>query len=52
MSAARRAVKAGYTDVSVMADGIMGWDAAGQPHDDRGVVSTRSDVNVAASALR
>jgi rhodanese-related sulfurtransferase len=31
-SAARRAVKAGYTDVSVMADGIMGWDAAGQPH--------------------
>lgn len=32
--AARRAVKAGYTDVSVMGDGIMGWDAAGQPHDD------------------
>lgn len=31
--AARRAVAAGYTDVSVMADGIMGWDAAGQPHD-------------------
>ena len=29
--AARRAVKAGYTDVSVMADGIAGWKAAGQP---------------------
>jgi rhodanese-related sulfurtransferase len=29
--AARRAVKAGYTDVSVMADGIMGWKSAGQP---------------------
>jgi rhodanese-related sulfurtransferase len=29
--AARRAVKAGYTNVSVMADGIMGWKAAGQP---------------------
>lgn len=32
--AARRAVAAGYTDVSVMVDGIMGWDAAGQPHND------------------
>jgi rhodanese-related sulfurtransferase len=32
--AALRAVAAGYTDVSVMADGIMGWDAAGQPHED------------------
>jgi rhodanese-related sulfurtransferase len=32
--AARRAAAAGYTDVSVMADGIMGWDAAGQPHAD------------------
>jgi rhodanese-related sulfurtransferase len=32
--AARRAVAAGYTDVSVMVDGIKGWDAAGQPHDD------------------
>jgi len=32
--AARRAVAAGYTDVSVMTDGIMGWDAAGQPHED------------------
>jgi rhodanese-related sulfurtransferase len=31
--AARRAVAAGYTNVSVMADGIKGWDAAGQPHD-------------------
>jgi rhodanese-related sulfurtransferase len=29
--AARRAVGAGYTDVSVMADGIMGWKKAGQP---------------------
>jgi rhodanese-related sulfurtransferase len=34
--AARRAVAAGYTDVSVMVDGIKGWDAAGQPHDDEG----------------
>jgi rhodanese-related sulfurtransferase len=31
--AARRAVKLGYTDVCVMGDGIMGWDAAGQPHE-------------------
>jgi len=29
--AARRAVKAGYKDVSVMADGIVGWRAAGEP---------------------
>ncbi|MGH7916459.1 MAG: rhodanese-like domain-containing protein [Candidatus Binataceae bacterium] len=29
--AARRAVKAGYKNVSVMADGIMGWKAAGEP---------------------
>jgi len=29
--AARRAVKAGYTNVSVMVDGIMGWDSAGEP---------------------
>jgi rhodanese-related sulfurtransferase len=29
--AARRAVGAGYTDVSVMADGISGWAAAGKP---------------------
>jgi rhodanese-related sulfurtransferase len=29
--AARRAVKAGYKDVSVMVDGIMGWMDAGQP---------------------
>ena len=29
--AARRAVKAGYKDVSVMADGILGWKAAGEP---------------------
>jgi len=28
--AARRAVAAGYTDVSVMADGIAGWKAAGE----------------------
>ena len=28
--AARRAVEAGYTDVSVMADGIMGWTRAGE----------------------
>ncbi len=27
--AARRAVKAGYTDVSVMADGLSGWREAG-----------------------
>jgi rhodanese-related sulfurtransferase len=30
--AARRAVNAGYTNVSVMVDGIMGWDAQGEPH--------------------
>ncbi len=29
--AARRAIGAGYTDVSVMGDGIMGWKKAGQP---------------------
>jgi rhodanese-related sulfurtransferase len=29
--AARRAVDAGYTDVNVMSDGIMGWNEAGQP---------------------
>jgi rhodanese-related sulfurtransferase len=29
--AARRAVGAGYKDVSVMSDGIMGWKKAGQP---------------------
>jgi rhodanese-related sulfurtransferase len=29
--AARRAVEAGYSDVSVMSDGIMGWSQAGQP---------------------
>jgi rhodanese-related sulfurtransferase len=28
--AARRAVNAGYKDINVMADGIMGWKAAGQ----------------------
>jgi rhodanese-related sulfurtransferase len=28
--AARRAVDAGYTDVSVMSDGIKGWIEAGQ----------------------
>jgi rhodanese-related sulfurtransferase len=29
-AAAGRAVKAGYTDVNVMADGITGWKAAGK----------------------
>jgi rhodanese-related sulfurtransferase len=29
--AARRAVKAGYTNVSVMVDGIIGWKDAGEP---------------------
>jgi len=29
--AARRATSAGYTNVSVMADGIAGWKAAGEP---------------------
>ncbi len=29
--AARRAVEAGYSDVSVMADGIRGWKDAGEP---------------------
>ena len=29
--AARRAVDAGYTDVSVLADGLQGWKAAGKP---------------------
>jgi rhodanese-related sulfurtransferase len=29
--AARRAIDAGYKDVSVMSDGIMGWKKAGQP---------------------
>ena len=29
--AARRAVKAGYRDVSVMSDGIRGWHQAGEP---------------------
>ena len=28
-AAAKRAIKAGYPNVSVMADGIMGWRAAG-----------------------
>ena len=31
--AASRAVAAGYTDVSVLRDGIKGWKAAGQPTD-------------------
>ena len=30
-SAAKKAVKAGYADVSVMADGIYGWKKAGRP---------------------
>jgi rhodanese-related sulfurtransferase len=29
--AAKMAIKAGYTDVSVMADGIEGWKKAGKP---------------------
>jgi rhodanese-related sulfurtransferase len=29
-AAARRAVKAGYKNVMVMADGIVGWKEAGQ----------------------
>jgi rhodanese-related sulfurtransferase len=29
--AASRAVKAGYSNVKVMSDGITGWKAAGQP---------------------
>lgn len=29
--AARRAVDAGYKDVSVMVDGIWGWRKAGEP---------------------
>ena len=29
--AARRAVGAGYTNVSVMVDGITGWHNAGKP---------------------
>jgi len=29
--AARRAVESGYTDVSVMSDGLKGWRAAGKP---------------------
>jgi rhodanese-related sulfurtransferase len=29
--AAGRAVEAGYKNVSVMADGLMGWKAAGEP---------------------
>ncbi|MBS2026747.1 MAG: rhodanese-like domain-containing protein [Deltaproteobacteria bacterium] len=29
--AAGRAMEAGYTDVSVMTDGLMGWKSAGQP---------------------
>jgi len=29
--AARRAVAAGYTNVSVMTDGIAGWHHAGKP---------------------
>jgi len=29
--AARRAVAAGYTNVSVMVDGITGWHNAGKP---------------------
>ncbi len=30
-AAAVRAVKAGYRDVSIMAEGIKGWKAAGKP---------------------
>ena len=31
--AARRAEAAGYTDLSVMSDGIQGWRQAGKPVD-------------------
>jgi rhodanese-related sulfurtransferase len=41
--AARRAVNAGYKDVSVMGDGIMGWKKAGQP------TATASNPNVSHS---
>jgi rhodanese-related sulfurtransferase len=30
-TAAGLAVKAGYTDVSVLSDGLLGWKKAGQP---------------------
>jgi rhodanese-related sulfurtransferase len=30
-AAAGRAVKAGYTHVSVLGDGLLGWKAAGKP---------------------
>ena len=30
-AAAKRAVKAGYKDVAVMSDGIMGWKDSGKP---------------------
>jgi rhodanese-related sulfurtransferase len=30
-AAAERALEAGYTDVNVLPDGIMGWKKAGQP---------------------
>lgn len=30
-AAAKKAVKAGYSDVAVMSDGIYGWKKAGQP---------------------
>ena len=30
-AAAKRAVAAGYTDVSVLPDGLLGWRAAGEP---------------------
>jgi rhodanese-related sulfurtransferase len=31
-AAARRAAQAGFTDLAEMKDGIVGWDAAGEPH--------------------
>ncbi|HUO05506.1 MAG TPA: rhodanese-like domain-containing protein [Candidatus Binataceae bacterium] len=40
--AARRATDAGYTDVSVMADGIIGWKSAGQPIATPGNLTTTS----------
>jgi rhodanese-related sulfurtransferase len=40
--AARRAVKAGYRDVNVMADGVMGWRHAGKPVTYPGGAKTRS----------
>ncbi len=42
--AARRAVEAGYTDVSVMTDGIWGWVDAGEPVEFPGSLHRASHV--------